>query len=101
MAHDVYRRLKIAYKSQGDHEASAVYYVFEMDMKRRTGRLLRRAWLTFLWLICGYGESPLRLVLWVVVQILFFAAIFTVSVLGTSCRFFLYNTFFLMLYIGL
>ncbi len=56
----VFRQFKEGYKNQGDHDASGLFYEREMDMKRRTGKFLERAWLTMLWALCGYGEKPMR-----------------------------------------
>jgi hypothetical protein len=41
-----------------------------------------RLGLTLLWLICGYGESPLRLFVWVCVQIALFAGVFLAGGMG-------------------
>jgi hypothetical protein len=56
----VFRQFKEGYKNQGDHDASGLFYEREMDMNRRSGGLLERAWLTLLWVLCGYGEKPMR-----------------------------------------
>lgn len=56
----VFRQFKEGYKNQGDHDASGLFYEREMDMKRKTGSLVERSWLTLLWALCGYGEKPLR-----------------------------------------
>jgi len=69
----VFRQFKEGYKSQGDHDASGLFYEREMDMKRRTGKLFERAWLTMLWVLCGYGEKPMRSVAAFFVTIFSFA----------------------------
>ena len=58
---DVYRNLEETYKAQGRSDIAAWYYEQAMHKKRETASaLLDKIWLTALWLITGYGESPLR-----------------------------------------
>ena len=56
-----YRVLKESLKAQGHQDAAGVLYEREMDMKRLRAPVVDRAWLSILWLSCGYGERPLRL----------------------------------------
>ena len=75
-AFDVYHRLKESYRSTGEQECSAAFYMLEMDMKRKTSTFLDRVFLTVIWLLCGYGERPLRLMFFVLLQIVLFATIY-------------------------
>ncbi|MEC9072283.1 MAG: ion channel [Myxococcota bacterium] len=72
-----YRALKEAYKGQGRHDEAAALYEREMDMKRHRASFFDKLWLTLLWLVCGYGERPLRLTG-------VFAAVITAFALGYS-----------------
>ena len=70
------RTLSRTFKDQGANEASGLFYALEMDVARRTGGPLERVWLTFLWLIAGYGECPGRFAFFCLVVMLTFAGLF-------------------------
>ena len=57
---DVYQTLKKSYKSQGNSRAAGHFFEQEMNMRRQLSTSLERVWITILWLLCGYGERPLR-----------------------------------------
>ncbi len=83
-ADETYRHFKELYKHQGDYNTSGMFYEREMDMQRRLAPLGERAWLTALWLLCGYGERPGRSVLAFFVIIVGFAVAYTLLELQSS-----------------
>jgi hypothetical protein len=72
----VMRTLSRTYRDQGANEAAGLFYVLGMEVARRTGNPLERTWLTFLWVIAGYGERPGRFALFCLAVIVTFAGLF-------------------------
>jgi hypothetical protein len=59
-AMEVYQGLKNNYRDQGHSGTASWFYELEMDMRRENTKGMEKFWLTGLWLVCGYGERPLR-----------------------------------------
>ena len=76
---DVYHDLKNTYRRMGNSDAASYYYELEMDCKRRLSTGSQKMWLTLLWLICGYGERPMRTFISFLFIILSFAGIYYVD----------------------
>jgi hypothetical protein len=73
----VFRTFKEVYKREGDQDAAGLFYEREMDMKRRLSTGINGLWYTALWMLCGYGERPIRTVAVFMFSILAYAGIYT------------------------
>ena len=76
---DVYHDLKNTYRRMGNSDAASYYYELEMDCKRKLATGTQKMWLTLLWLICGYGERPMRTFISFLVIIFAYAGIYYVD----------------------
>ncbi len=76
---DVYHDLKNTYRRMGNSDAASYYYELEMDCKRQTSSGSQKIWLTLLWLICGYGERPMRTFVSFLCTILCFTSIYVLD----------------------
>jgi hypothetical protein len=61
-AQPVYKYLHRVYARNRSQRMASWFYVREMEIQRKMmpRRSLQRAWMLLLWLLCGYGERPLR-----------------------------------------
>ncbi len=59
-ARRVCRDLKAALEDQRDHADAGDFYYAEMELRRRQLGGVRGSLLWIYWLVCGYGEKPLR-----------------------------------------
>ena len=75
-AYDVYQKLKNAYKSQDQHAATSLMYEREMKLKTELAPFIEKFWLVALWLLCGYGERPIRTFINFIIIISIFALIY-------------------------
>ena len=73
----VFRTFKEAYKREGDQHAAGLFYECEMHMKRRISSGMDRLWYSTLWLLCGYGERPIRAVVAFLLAIVAYAGTYT------------------------
>lgn len=62
---DTYRRIRQSLQGQGAYDKAGVFYVKEMQMKKEIYKNTkkRNKWFFYglLYLLCEYGENPLRL----------------------------------------
>jgi uncharacterized protein YjbI with pentapeptide repeats len=67
-AASVYRNLKSWHTEQGMYDAAGEFFFREMTAKRKAlewrPKPFPKVWSTFVSLICGYGERPLRAIIW-------------------------------------
>ncbi len=79
-AADAYRQLKMWYTKAGLYDIAGKFFYREMEVKRKALKWwpnpFPRVWSTFLSLICGYGERPLRVTGWAASVILISAVVY-------------------------
>jgi uncharacterized protein YjbI with pentapeptide repeats len=79
-AASAYRNLKIWHTEQGMYDAAGEFFFREMTAKRKAlewqPNPFPRVWSKFVSLICGYGERPLRALIWAASVILGLAIIY-------------------------
>ena len=67
-AEDTYRRLKQWYTNAGIYDVAGEFFYREMEAKRNTQSWKKKPhlklWSWVLKLLCGYGEKPLRVIVW-------------------------------------
>jgi len=75
---DIYTKLKIWYTNAAIYDTAAKFFFREMTVKRKMLKWwpnpIPRAWSKFLSILCGYGERPLRVVVWAASVVLGLAA---------------------------
>ena len=79
-ATNAYRHLKQWHTEKGMYDLASEFYFREMTAKRKTitwrPHLFPRLWSEFVAFTCGYGERPLRVVIWAASVILGLAIIY-------------------------
>lgn len=63
----LYRYLKLNYEQEGDQKQAGDFHYGEMEMHRRSQPWRRRfplSWYNLYWALSGYGERPLRALVW-------------------------------------
>lgn len=73
----VFGSFKEVYKREGNQDAAGLFYEREMDMKRQLSQGMNALWYTALWILCGYGERPIRTVGVFMFSIFAYAGIYT------------------------
>jgi uncharacterized protein YjbI with pentapeptide repeats len=67
-AASVYRNLKLRHTEQGMYDIAGEFYFREMTAKRKAlkwrANPAHKLWSLFVSFICGYGEKPLRTIVW-------------------------------------
>ena len=75
---DVYRALKVSHQRGGLYERAGLFFYLESNVSRRLtwknlsisprsfNKLSTFFWLTISWAVNGYGEKPIRVMVWVV-----------------------------------
>ena len=85
-AASVYRNLKRWYTEQGMYDVAGEFFFREMTARRKTlkwrPRPFPRIWSMFVSFICGYGERPLRAIIWAASVIIGLAVIY--FLIGTT-----------------
>lgn len=59
-ARRVFRDLKANLEDQRDYPDAGDFYYAEMEIRRRQSDWIRKVLLWVYWVVCGYGEKPLR-----------------------------------------
>jgi hypothetical protein len=83
---ELYRHLKLNYESEGDHKQAGDFHYGEMEMHRRSHPFRRRfpfSWYNLYWALSGYGERPLRALVWLAVLLASVSTLLTSSGLRT------------------
>jgi len=79
-AASTYQRLKQWHTNAGIYDTAGEFFFREMTVKRKAMKWWRnpfpRAWSKFISLICGYGERPLRVIVWAASVVLGLALIY-------------------------
>jgi uncharacterized protein YjbI with pentapeptide repeats len=79
-AASVYRNLKRWHTEQGSYDLAGEFFFREMTARRKTLKWrpnpFPRIWSNFVSFICGYGERPLRAIIWAASVIVGFALIY-------------------------
>lgn len=77
----VYKYLHRVYAHNRSGRMASLFYVREMEIQRKMmpRRSLQRAWMLLLWLLCGYGERPLRVASFSLLFIALFAVLYFVT----------------------
>jgi uncharacterized protein YjbI with pentapeptide repeats len=97
-AADTYRNLKTCYSQQGAYDLSGEFFFREMTAKRKAlkwrANPAHKLWSLFVSFTCGYGERPLRAIVWaasviVVLGVIYFliGADWQVDAFGNSMAF--------------
>lgn len=77
---DTYRQLKMWHTNAGIYDIAGEFFYREMEAQRKSIRWWlhprHRAWSKFVSLICGYGERPLRVILWAISWVVGLALIY-------------------------
>lgn len=68
---ELYRGLKLSYTDAGDYKSVGDFHYGEMEMHRRASPWRRYfSWYSFYWALSGYGERPLRALIWLLALLL-------------------------------
>ena len=60
----IYRRLEQSYQKFGDNSTAGIFYYRKKECIRKQSRGLKAfIWNNSIWILCGYGEKPHRLIL--------------------------------------
>jgi len=79
-AEAAHRNLKESYKNEGDYGTSAEFFIREMMVRRKRAKMDKDyaywAMSNLIAGLCGYGERPIRVIIWWFSFVLFFATIY-------------------------
>jgi len=83
LASDTYRRLKMWYTEHGIYDVAGEFFYREMEVKRKALKWwpnpLPKTRQTLYWLLCGYGERPLKVVISGISVLLVFVLLYFLS----------------------
>jgi len=79
-AEAAHRNLKESYKNEGDYGTSAEFFIREMMVRRKRAKMDKDyaywAMSNLIAGLCGYGERPIRVIIWWFTFVIFFATVY-------------------------